>query len=323
MRSGQIEIPFGQPQESAGAPFLYLACPLTSVAPSARQLLDSHCTHIINTVTETAVGSEDPWHVAVHAPIWWSNPTAGDARSPADIYRLNSQKVRECAGMIVLAASGGSAGVGQELAWAFALRLPVLYLYSQDGRVSRQIEGTPGDLTVVAFGDTSELVDAVRNFLLANRSFISDHKRRATSEALMFSSLRAQLLARWRDLHEHERVSVAAVARIHPERISELLDDDRALGPASLSELAALVGSLGGSFSALAPEPGLPELGKRARDALAQVCDEYEWSGSKVLHIEMAARLELARGGVRRLRLESPEDWVRFDKFRGKNARAR
>ena len=230
--------------------------------------------------------------------------------------------------MIVLALSGGSTGVGQELAWAFALRLPVLYLYPQDGGVSRQIKGTPGDLTVVAFADTSELVDAVRTFLRANRLVIGDHRRRAAGEALMFAPLRTKLAASWHGLREHERVAVAGVARIHRDRVSELLQDDGALGSASLSELAALVGSLGASFQALAPESalpelGLPELGEREREALAQVCDEYEWSGSKALHIEMAARLELARGGVRRLRLESPDDWLRFDKYRQKNARSR
>jgi hypothetical protein len=50
MRSGQIAIPFGQPPESEGAPCLYLACPLTSVDTPTRQLLDSHCAHIMNTI---------------------------------------------------------------------------------------------------------------------------------------------------------------------------------------------------------------------------------------------------------------------------------
>jgi hypothetical protein len=323
MRSGQIQIPFDQPPENEGAPFLYLACPLTSVDAPTRHLLDSHCTHIINTVTEAATESKDPWRVAVHAPIWWSNPASGDGRSPQDVYKLNSQKVRDCAGMIVLALDGGSTGVGEELAWAFALRLPVLYLYPQDGEVSRQIEGTPGDLTAVTFADTSELVDAVRKFLRVNRLVIGDHRRRAKSEALMFAPLRTVLAVRWRDLREPERFSAAGIARLHADRIDELLEDDRALASASLSELVALVGSLGASFRPLTPESALPELGEREREALAQVCDEYEWSGSKALYIEMDARLELARGGVRRLRLESPEDWLRFDKFRQKNARPR
>jgi len=139
----------------------------------------------------------------------------------------------------------------------------------------------------------------------------------------MFAALRGTLDASWHGLREHERVAAAGVARIHPDRISELLQDDGVLRSASLSELTALVGALGGSFQALTPESVLPELGEREREALAQVCDEYEWSGSKALHIEMAARLELARGGVRRLRLESPEDWLRFDKYRQKNARSR
>ena len=165
MRSGQIAFPFDQPPETGEIPCLYLACPLTSVDATDRQLLDSLCAHVMATVTETCAESEDKWDVSVHAPIWWSNPRSGDGRSPEDVYDLNSGKVRDCAGMIVLALRGGSTGVGQELAWALQLRLPVLYLYPSDGHLSRQIEGSPGDISVVAFADTSELIDAVRAFL--------------------------------------------------------------------------------------------------------------------------------------------------------------
>jgi hypothetical protein len=150
-------------------------------------------------------------------------------------------------------------------------------------------------------------------FLRANRAIISDHGRRARGEAIMLAPLRAELARQWEGRSEHERQLIVGEARVHPGRISELLEEDTALGSASLSEVAALVGSLGSSFRVLAPDPALPELGEREREALAQVCDEYEWSGSKALHVEMAARLELARGGVRRLPLEKPEDWLRFD----------
>jgi hypothetical protein len=277
----------------------------------------------VNTVTETCTQSEDRWDVGVHAPIWWSNPRSGDGRSPEDVYDLNSAKVRDCAGMIVLALGGGSTGVGQELAWAFQLRLPVLYLYPSYGHVSRQIEGSPGDKTVTAFADTSELVDAVRAFLLANRSVIADHARRAKGEATKFAPLRADLLARWHSLTQPDQKRVAGEARLPVRRVEELLGDDTSLGSASLSELAALIGSVWSSFQALAPTQALPELQDRQHDALAQCSDEYEWPGSKALRLEQAARLELARGGLRRLSLETPADWLRFDKYCQKNARRR
>ncbi len=85
---------------------------------------------------------------------------------------------------------------------------------------------------------------------------------------------------------------------------------------ASLSELTAFAGALDVPLDALAQSAQFPDLGKRELAALAQVCDEYEWSGSKALELEQAARTELARGGVRRLTLLSPEDWLRFDRNR-------
>lgn len=267
MRSGQIAFSFDETPETEDVPCLYLACPLTSVDATDRQLLDSLCAHIVNTVTETCTQSEDRWDVGVHAPIWWSNPRSGDGRSPEDVYDLNSGKVRDCAGMIVLALGGGSTGVGQELAWAFQLRLPVLYLYPSYGHVSRQIEGSPGDKTVTAFADTSELVDAVRAFLLANRSVIADHARRAKGEATKFAPLRADLLARWHSLTQPDQKRVAGEARLPVRRVEELLGDDTSLGSASLSELAALIGSVGSSFQALAPTQALPELQDRQHDA--------------------------------------------------------
>jgi len=324
MRSRQTELPFEGPSPVEGVPFLYLACPLTSVDPNERQLLDSWCAHIRNCITETCTGSEDSWELGVHVPFWWSNPASGNTMAPEDVYELNYGKVRDCAGVVVLALRGGSTGVGQELTWAMQLRLPTLYLYpSGQGRVSRQVEGTPGDLTVVGFEDAEQLVDAVASFLRANRAVIQDHTRRAKDEAVKFVALRMSLYARWRQLSPPERQQAAGAARVHAERVDDLLATDRSIAAASVSELAALAGELGVSLRALAPEPTPPDLSSREREALMQVSDEFEWSGSKALHLELRARSELARGGIRRLRLESPADWLRFDKYVQHNARRR
>lgn len=69
MRSGQIAFSFDETPETEDVPCLYLACPLTSVDATDRQLLDSLCAHIVNTVTETCTQSEDRWDVGVHAQI--------------------------------------------------------------------------------------------------------------------------------------------------------------------------------------------------------------------------------------------------------------
>jgi hypothetical protein len=202
---------------------LYLACPLSSVDPNEHQLLDSWCAHIRNCVVETCTGSEDGWELGVHAPFWWSNPASDDTMSPEDVYELSNGKIRDCAGVVVLALRGGSTGVGQELTWAMQLRLPTLYLYPKRGHVSRQVQGTPGDMTVVAFEDAGQLVDAVANFLRDNRAVIQDHARRAKNEAVKFTALRTSLYACWQQLTPPERFCAAAAARVHAERVDDLL----------------------------------------------------------------------------------------------------
>ena len=86
-----LQMAFSLGNEPEPGPVLYLACLLTSVDEVTRQLVDSYCTRICATVTETTRDSERPWEVAVHAPVFWSNPARGDDRTPVEIYQLNSQ----------------------------------------------------------------------------------------------------------------------------------------------------------------------------------------------------------------------------------------
>ena len=194
MRPMQLALPMGDEPEPR--PILYLACPLTSVDTATSKLVDSWCTHVINTVTETAADSGQPWEIGVHAPWLWSNPARGDGRAPDAIYTMNSHKVRESSGMIVLSIGGGSTGIGQELAWAVALRLPVLYLHPKDEPASRQVLGTPGDLTISAFDDATALVDSP-HLLRTQRTVIEDRARRAVGESVNFAALRVALAGEW------------------------------------------------------------------------------------------------------------------------------
>jgi hypothetical protein len=63
--------------------------------------------------------------------------------TPEDVYKLNNTTVSECAAFIVLCIDGGGLGVGQELAWATALRLPILLPHPADQPPSRQAIGAP------------------------------------------------------------------------------------------------------------------------------------------------------------------------------------
>ena len=105
--------------------------------------------------------------------------------------------------------------------------------------------------------------------------------------------------------------AIAAVAGLSPERVSELFEPD-ALLDGSVSELIALSRALGlEAGETLNPNP-IPELSSSQRAGLAVAAEEYEWSPTQILQIESRARLELAKGGVRRLPLSSVQDWIKF-----------
>ena len=46
--------------------------------------------------------------------------------------------------------------------------------------------------------------------------------------------------------------------------------------------------------------------------ALRTAAQQYGWDGAQALELYLDARIEMARGGVRRLSFTSVEDWVQF-----------
>jgi hypothetical protein len=311
VRSRQLALDLNGDIPDGPIPVVYLACRLTGLTSDQRKLLDSWCTHVEQVVTETAAESEDKWNVAVHIPFTWSAPWS-DRRPPEKIYEVNSTTVSGSAAVIILSIDGGGLGVGQEFAWATALRLPILVVHPVDQPPSRQTIGTPADVTVAPFENANELAEAVRSFLRANRSVIEDWHRRTKSQTMALTPLRETLAEKWHAMGSRDRERVQAESRVHERRIAQLADDDQALATASMSEVLALFGVIGIDTESILPAPGLPDLNHRQRAALGVAADEYEWSGSDVLALETRARLELARGGTRRLSLVTPADWVHF-----------
>ena len=298
-------------EDEGPIPLVYLACRLTNITIDQRKLLDSWCTHIQEAVTEAADGSAKQWGIRVHIPFTWSAPWT-DNRASEDIYDLNSSTVGECSAVIILCIDGGGLGVGQEFAWAIALRLPILILHPHDLPISRQAEGTPGDVTIVGFANAAQLADEVKSFLRRNRSTIEDWHRRSESLSVSLLPLRERITERWDALGDTERARVEAESRVHQRRIEQFTRDDHALASASTSELLAVIGALGIDAADVFATPSMPDLNARQRDALGVAADEYNWRGAEVLTLETRARLELARGGTRRLSLVTPADWVQF-----------
>jgi hypothetical protein len=298
-------------EDDGPIPLVYLACRLTNISSDLRKLLDSWCTHVQEAITEAADESAKRWEVAVHAPIAWSAPWT-DQRPPEEIYQLNSTTVSGCSAVIILCVDGGGLGVGQEFAWAVALRLPILILHPHDLPLTRQALGTPGDLTIVGFTTAVHLANEVKAFLRKNRPVIEDWHRRRASLDLSLLPLRETIAERWHELSAVDKERVEAESRVHQQRIRQLTSDEHALAGASLSEILALLGAMGIESASIFAGPSIPELSGRQRDALGVAADEYEWRGAEVLALETRARLELARGGTRRMNLSTPADWVHF-----------
>lgn len=241
-------------------------------------------------------------------PIEWSAP--GSPHSSAEIYEQNARIVQGAAGLIVVGYRGGSLGAGQEFAWATGLRLPILYLRPKDHPVSRQVEGTPADLAIEEFV-ASSLYDIVAGFIRKQRPIIEDHARQLRDRALMLTPFKEPMEVAWGALSTDEQEKIAGNARLHVRRIERLVSDPLTLASASMNEVVALAGALGvNPWRNLSGQ--MPELSSSQRAALRTASQEYEWDGAETLGLYEEARMELARGGVRRLPFATVEDWVQF-----------
>ena len=74
--------------------------------------------------------------------------------------------------------------------------------------------------------------------------------------------------------------------------------------------LDALASGLG---LTLEPTQTWPELSGPERHALLIAAEESGWSPRRTMELQNAARLERARGGVRRFQLVTPQDWYDFE----------
>lgn len=176
--------------------------------------------------------------------------------------------------------------------------------------LSRQIEGTPARMCVRRADSDEELRAAVAEWVADWGSAVESMARTDTGQRIIASRAADRLreaLATSPDSAE----AIAAVAGLEPDRVLELFSPD-ALLDGSVSELIALSGALGlEAGEALSAMP-IPELSSNQRAGLAVAAEEYEWSPSQILQVESRARLELAKGGVRRLPLTSVQDWTTF-----------
>ena len=285
---------------------IYVASALTAIEPCDREEISRRCDIIDQAIIERSGAKGRPWKV--HLPVVWSAPRPTNTRTPIDIYRANRRHVRRASGLIVLGDHGGSLGAGQEFAWAVARRLPVLLILPTDTPLSRQIGGTPAQMCIRPADTDSDLREAVTRRVDDWGAAVESRARSGTGE-LIVASRAADRLVEASKASNDSLEAIAATAGMSVDRLKELFHPE-ALLDGSVSELIALSGALGLEPGEVLNQHPLPELSPNQRFGLATAARAYEWTPPQILQVEARARLELARGGVRRLPLTSVQDWI-------------
>lgn len=302
------------PDSGGPIPTLYLACALSHIDEDTRQQLEPIIEIVKLAIRDCTASSEEPWQLSLYAPIEHSAPWNRPALDPTDVYDINAERLwAKTDGLVLFGHGGGSYGGGQEFGWATALRLPVLYVApvhagKETAQISRQIAGTPVDLTICEYGNPQHLASEVRNWVRSRRTVLESRARQRADRPYKHGHLHQVVQQRWTELSHADRASAIMESGLHPSRVEALLTNVYAWAAASLEEVVTLATALGLSFGARGNQ--LPELTNRQRASLATAAAECHWPADNVLELEAAARRELARGGVRRLSLNTPQNWI-------------
>jgi hypothetical protein len=304
--------------EDLGAekPLIYVAMPLSQLPEERREKIELLAFAVNETIQEqTRSDDAEPWPVRVHSPIKHSAPWKHDDRQPEEIYELNTDMLwLEADAMVVIADKGGSFGMGQELVWACSLQLPVLILHRQGTSISRQARGAGAehDIEVAIYKDPEHLRDLLDAWLVSRRAQICDGPRRRIGRRAHLTRICSLLGEHWEALDPTERHHAVMTTRLPAARVERILSDPLAMAAATVQELVAIGCAVGIDLLDLHRTAPLPELAHGQREALAAAATEFGWSAEKTLLLHDAARVELGRGGVRRLPLSSNNDWLQF-----------
>ncbi len=315
MTGSGTQLPLDDPgddgAESASTPCVYVASKITGTTPGSpeRQMIQLAVNAITEAITEATDHAETPWWLRVHAPVEWTTPERTPGLRPEDVFEKNAQHVLNEADALIVYGWSPSAGVGEEIAWAALVAgLPVLYIEPPGAAVSRQVAGTPGDLIVMP-GAPDQLKDGVRSWVRSRRHSIETGAGRRASRLMRFAGLHRRLADAWSEAEEGQRNRLAAHLGLHPSLIAWWLEDRAFLSLAPLSHVLLLAVELTGSTDAVV---GRHELSLGELEALLTARDENGWDEPTVQRLRRRGEAELARGTVRRFKLDAPSDWARF-----------
>ena len=295
-------------------PQVYVAMPLSQIEdPHEREHLELLEDAVCHAIRQATIERDDSWEVRVHSPLKHTSPWRRDHLEADDVYLINTETVwSDVDAMIVIGHHGASLGAGQEIVWAAALGLPIAYTAAQSETISRQMAGMAReyDIEIIHHETPEELRDELHRWLASRRHAITDGPRRRRARIDRFDQIRARLETAWSSMSGDEHQHALATARLSQARVDRLVESVHVLASASVHELHALIGALGAA--AEPPVSSLPDLRSHQIEALKSAAIEFDWDIEKAFDLYRAARLELARGGVRRLPFASISDWDRF-----------
>jgi hypothetical protein len=300
------------------APQVYVACALTSIRddPERQRLIDAEIQLIQVGINRASTEAAVPWPVRIHAPIEWSAPWRTPETTPTDVHDANARIVLGQSDALIVHGHQPSEGVGQEFAWALAVGVPVLHLCPIGQHVSRQIAGTPGDVTIASPGSAMEIVDRTCRWVRSRRRLIEGGPARRKDRLLLHGPVRAALLEAWQKADDTSRRALLSYTRLTEPRLLWILSDDAFLATAPFHQIQSLAVGLRIVLPPFRTAPP-PELTTAQFRAFLAASDEYDWDVHTAELVKERARSELAKGGVRRFRLDSIPDWLRIRRLIG------
>ena len=114
----------------------------------------------------------------------------------------------------------------------------------------------------------------------------------------------------WSTASEARQNEALALARLTSEELGHAFSHPLLFALQPYRVLDALAGGLG---ITLESTEAWPELSGQERNALLIAAEESGWGPRRTIELQDAARLERARGGIRRFQLVTPQDWYDFD----------
>lgn len=307
--------PFPPGSHPGERPRVYVASCLTRLPhenDESRRMLESEVHAITSAFERLEFDGGSPFVAEPYAPIEHTSAHRHTDLGPDDVFATNVAEVlTKCDGLIVHGWQPG-AGVGQEFAWATEMAgLPVLWVQKEGDAVSRQIQGTPGDITVKYFDTPQDLRAVVEAWLRSHRAVLEAGPAKRSTRRQRWQGPVAAAQARWEALPEVERLRIAATAHVSPDFIGFYLADPMLLSvaPVWLVDVLQVEGLLAATSARVARTA---RLSTPRMLALSDAAFEYGWSPDLVDILRLKAEEVLAEPATRRLRLETPADWAAF-----------